>query len=154
MWLLIDLFQLDRRTSIDLGHGMMLVMLVLLAWPWLTFAALHMFVESMTRVRIDSVHVLRCVMYSAGVTFLVGLLVTFVAGGLLVMDVSWTRMDNLGMPVFVAAVLRWGWLAQRLIVAYRLYLRFHRPVATVLASQIIVAMVVLTVLLWSISFPN
>lgn len=157
MWLLMDLFQPDRftRANIDLGHGMMLVLMILLAWPWLTFAALNVFIQSMARVRIDSVHVLRCVMYTAGVTFLAGVVTALIASGLLALNVGWTRMDNLGMPLFAAAVLLlWGWLTHRLIIAYRLYLRFHRPVATVLASQVIVALAALTILLWSVFFPG
>ena len=34
-------------------------------WPWLTFLSLMVFRISMRRARVKSVHVLRCVLYSA-----------------------------------------------------------------------------------------
>ena len=136
--------------TIDLGHGMILVLAALMVWPWLSFLALNVFVQSMFRVRIDAVHVLRCVTYAAGVTFIAGIVATLLAAGLLVFGVRWSRMDDLGMPVFAAAVaLLWGWVTHRLIVAYRLYLRFDRPVATVLASQVIVLLVMVTIVMWA-----
>lgn len=44
-----------------------------LAWPWFTFACVLVFSQSMSRVRVDRVHVLRCVIYSFDVAFWIGL---------------------------------------------------------------------------------
>jgi hypothetical protein len=107
-----------------------------LAWPLATLATLLIFRVSMRRARVKVVHVLRCVVYS----FDVLLWVTLVA-----MLMDW--LEVMPVPYQVLQALRnaagWAWLAivavviYRLTVAYRLYLRFDHPAATVLATQVI-----------------
>jgi hypothetical protein len=107
-----------------------------LAWPLATFTCLLIFRVSMRRARVKVVHVLRCVVYS----FDVLLWVTLAA---MLMDLLEVVPD----PYQILQVLRngveWVWLAivvlviYRLIMAYRLYLRFDHPAATVLATQVI-----------------
>jgi hypothetical protein len=133
--------------------------LALFTWPWLTALALMVFRISMRRARIRPVHVLRCVLYSADAVLGAGL-VTLLFLALQAYNaqpmVRGRFPDVLAPPPFflshprdnataamyfgcVAAVL---FLAYRLTAAYRHYLRFDRPVATVLASQVIVLLVV------------
>jgi hypothetical protein len=53
---------------------------VLIGWPWLTFAALMVFQVSMRRVRIRPIHVLRCVLYASDVAVWVALLALLAIG--------------------------------------------------------------------------
>jgi hypothetical protein len=140
----------------------------LLAWPWLTALALMVFRISMRRARIRPVHVMRCVLYGADHAFWAGLLIApfvavlFYQGG----DLIGGRFPDLTAPpvflalepdqatavAYVTCVVAVLFLTYRLIVAFRHYLRFDRPVATVLASQVIVFLVVWIVLTnWGIS---
>jgi hypothetical protein len=47
--------------------------LVLLAWPWMTFATLMIFRISMRRARVRTIHVLRCVLYTYDLAVWIGL---------------------------------------------------------------------------------
>ena len=123
--------------------GVLPVVALYLAWPWVTFITLTVFNQSMLRAGVKRIHVLRCVLYcsDAGVWLVPLVVVLYVnpGGGGTVNDVF--QMLMAAVPLF-AAVTTW-----RLAVAYRLYLRFDRPFATALAAQIIVAMFVLAVVL-------
>lgn len=123
-----------------------IVVLVLLAWPWLTVGALLIFQISIRRARIKAVHVLRCVLYSfdipsCALILLAGIGVAWWACAWLPLS-YWYRgsadpyFDS--MCLFVAAWLAVG--TYRLYIAYRRYLRFHQPLATVIVSQILVFM--------------
>ncbi len=121
-----------------------------LLWPWLTCITLMIFPISMGRARVDRIHVLRCVLYSFDVVIWLGLtqlLMTIntwvaAAGGPppapLFLSMAWTRF------ALIAPILLYGLF--RLWVAYRLYLRFSHPFATVVTSQIIVTLFTLAVL--------
>jgi hypothetical protein len=134
------------RASLGGGAPVAIPFLAVAAWPWLTVAALMVFRISMRRARIRPVHVVRCVVYSFDGVFWLGLL------SLLLAPVAAALMMFGGMfgqgfaplavtLLYLAAFLFMAW---RLVVAYRLYLRFDHPVATVLASQVIVALFVVT----------
>ena len=122
-------------------------MLLPLAWPWLTLAALMVFRVSMRRARVKSAHVMRCVLYSFDGIFWIGaLFIVFGTWGAWAGDArGWDR--NLVPTTATALMLGTILMAVRLAVAYRLYLRFDRPVATVLTSQVIVGLLMLTVML-------
>lgn len=120
---------------------------VVLAWPWLTVATLLIFSTSMQRARINRIHILRCVLYSFDVVLWVGI------GNLLFLGNSWrsgrsggTALWNMltlqAWTVVTLGILAWLYGSYRLWIAYRLYLRFPRSFATILASQIIVALAV------------
>ena len=117
--------------------------LLYLAWPWVTFATLMVFNQSMRRAGVRRVHVLRCVLYccDAGV-WLVPLVVVVFAllGGRHPVDDPF-RMLLTGLVLYALATT---W---RLAAAYRYYLRFDHPLATALAAQTIVALFVLAILL-------
>jgi len=120
-----------------------LLLLACLAWPWVTIAALLVFQQSMQQASINRVHVLRCVVYSADVVFWIGWLSTLV----LLNQLRTQRGFSLEVTswFFFALPAALGWMSWRLIVAYRRYLRFDRPVATVLAAQAIVGLAILAV---------
>ena len=111
----------------------------LLVWPWLTFLTLQVFQVSMRRAKVNPVHVLRCALYSFDVLLLVGI---FGAVEMAAHVIRWLRDSPFSVPVELPALtLLAGLFAMmRLWIAYRSYLRFHQPLATVLASQIIVAL--------------
>ncbi|MGB7161041.1 MAG: hypothetical protein WBD40_23470 [Tepidisphaeraceae bacterium] len=121
---------------------------VLVAWPWLTFATLMVFQVSMRRVRVRPIHVLRCVLYAGDVAVWVGLMTLLVIGievyhfrslpgGM--SNWGWALADATTVGVVCAAMLL---LTVRLAFAYRLYLRFAQAAATALASQVMVGLVV------------
>ena len=132
------------------------VAFVVLAWPWLTFLTLLLFRFSMRRARIRPVHVLRCVVYGFDAVLWAGLAAAAVAGWVLWAQQGLTRgppggtsdwlwglldaytRDPVAGTALAAAALLLPFMAWRLIVAYRQYLRFDHAAATVLASQLIV----------------
>ena len=130
------------------------------AWPWvalLTLLALFRF--SMRRARVRPVHVTRCVVYSCDATLWVGVVVALAVG---VKALAWRRLlpwqwrypGNLVpvapvpadhvfnyQPDVVTDALFWSGclfvilMSFRLAVAFRRYLRFDHPAATVIAAQ-------------------
>jgi len=134
------------------------ILLGLLAWPWLTLLSLMVFRVSMRRARIRPVHVTRCVLYNADVLFWVALLAVPVVGLQVnrgsqsavrwFQSTMWPSLfllpapqDGTELALNVGFVLGVLCLGYRLVAAYRHYLRFDRPAATVLASQSIVFLV-------------
>jgi hypothetical protein len=134
------------------------VVLALLAWPWLTFLTLLVFQFSMRRARIRTVHVLRCVLYGFDAVLWAGLAVAgavaweLYSGGApaawgmrphwLVGLIGPYALDPVARAASYAAVVLLPFMAYRTIVAYRTYLRFDHPAATVLASQVIVLLAI------------
>jgi hypothetical protein len=100
----------------------------------------------MRRARIHSVHVLRCVIYSADANILAGLLVaatTFLlprygpADRWYFFSTLWGVNPSLLLAILVALIL----LTYRLSLAYQRYLRFPHAVGVVAASQFIVFLI-------------
>jgi hypothetical protein len=141
-----------------------LLFAMVLAWPVLTFAALMIFRISMRRARLRSVYVLRCVIYSfdsilwAGTMLVVGLPIAAIVFGWALPSTAfgygirpyqpgpanYIRFYNYSSsaePILISAHLIFTALLAfgtfRLMFAFRRYLQFHRPRATVLASQLI-----------------
>jgi hypothetical protein len=113
------------------------------AWPWVTLGALLIFQVSMRRAHVHATHVVRCVVYSGDVFVWSGL--GLVAGGALGVLSPYRYLGG-ARPIVMCilpAVLLAGY---RLGVAYRRYLRFDHAWSTVLASQVIYALAVITVL--------
>jgi len=134
------------RASLSDGASVAIPFLTVAAWPWLTVAALMVFRISMRRARIRPVHVVRCVVYSFDGVFWLGVLSLLLAPVAAALMLSGGMFGQGFVPLavtllYLAAFLYMAW---RLTVAYRLYLRFDHPVATVLASQVIVALFVVT----------
>jgi hypothetical protein len=108
-----------------------------IVWPWATWAALLVFRWSMRRGRIRPVHVLRCSIYSFDLLWWVGVLL--IIWEPLQLSVSaraasgQEHVERVGWMLGIAGVVG----MYRLAVAYDRYLRFDRPIATVIASQII-----------------
>jgi hypothetical protein len=120
-------------------------------WPWLTLAACLVFQASMRRARIGNHHVMRCAIYSMDFALWLGLVVAALAAGTVATMPRSTgyygartasewhaALLNITLAWSAAALLVGGW---RLAQAYRLYLRFDRPILTVVAIQTIMLLV-------------
>lgn len=136
----------DPRDFAEQAWGWVAVPLV---WPWVTFLALMIFQVSMRKARVKPMHVMRCVLYSYDVVFWVGagwLLMTALAAFAAVVTFSRDPLELSGFyPVLwlPAALVA----TDRMWVAYAKYLRFDRPLATILASQVIAFLVALNLFL-------
>jgi hypothetical protein len=135
--------------SIASAIGMPLLfrmMLLMMAWPWLTVLTLLIFQQSLRRAKIKPGHVARAAVYTGSV------------GIVLLCPLAWwintiatTRSRSLVSPLtepqmigpvtFLLAVMTY-----RLWIAYRSYMGFPHAFATALGSQLIVMLTVYTVL--------
>ena len=102
----------------------------------------------MRRAKVNAAHVLRAVIY--GCDF--GLLMLLMLGALFLgVDGSpWPRRlgsNEVASLLFLMALACAAVTLYRLTFAYSRYLRFHLPLATVLASQVLVCLFVAIVLL-------
>ena len=160
---LLDMWYPDPWTStfikylfnINLFSGKLcLLTLILFLWPWMTIGALLVFRISMRRTKIRSAHVMRCVLYSfdaalwSALFFIVMMAANAAIKGNLDITTIGIPMErwlynlipalqniSVMLLVLIAILL---YCSYRLIRAYRLYLRFHMPLATIVASQVIV----------------
>jgi hypothetical protein len=148
--------QYFSRMDGDVFGAALAVAAIYSAWPWLTFLALNVFGISMLRAKVESSHVLRCVAYTFDGVSLLGWVLLLGAGAAMVgaeLIASPGRElgiddEAIGVTIVLWAVAALALFVYRLSIAYRLYLQFHRPLLTTLASQIIVALFVLTAVLW------
>jgi len=129
-----------------------------LLWAASTLGALLVFRISMRRARIRPDHVARCVVYSFDA-------VLWTAAAVVIAEVAGFFVDLYGgsdvlefvmvNAVPLACLLLVPSVPYRLWMAYRLYLRFDRPLLTVLASQAIALLVLinayLLVMTWGVS---
>ncbi len=120
---------------------------IYVSWPLLTCAALLIFQWSMKRAKVNPRHVLRCVAYSFDMAVWVGVL-GIAATVLVAASGRMSMMSIFAMGALIALeCLSLLFMIHRLWVAYRRYLRFDRPFATIVASQVIVGLTALNVLL-------
>lgn len=114
-------------------------------WPWLTCLSLMIYQASMRRAKVLRHHVLRAVIYThdigwifVGIIVLVGPMIEeWVNRNVVVRGLD----PRIGWLLIVATLTTW-----RLSIAYKYYLRFDRPLATVVASQVIA--VLLAIVIW------
>ena len=119
-----------------------LIALWIISWPWMTLAALMIFRASMRKAQVKMVHVLRCVIYSADAIALAALAV--IGWIVFMMRAPQILSYRYGDSEFAKTVLLVMFLilSYRLWIAYRKYLRFDHALATVVSSQVIVALAV------------
>jgi hypothetical protein len=118
------------------------VIVIPLAWPWLTYFTLRIFRVSMRRARLNTTHFLRCVVYSFDSALWAALFgVGICAAGAMFGG----QRSAIEILVCAGTTIIWvlGTLYSilRLWAAYRLYLRFQHAFATVILSQIVVGLV-------------
>jgi hypothetical protein len=108
----------------------------LLLWPWLTLVSLLVFQISMRRAKIKFAHVLRCAIYGCNFGFL--------AAG--VLGLLWL-LGGLNQSAGYILLLIFPIVGTyRLAFAYEQYLRFSHPFLTVAASQFVVLLAMLDVI--------
>jgi hypothetical protein len=134
--------------------------LQVLIWPWLSYLSLVNFRQSMKLVDKGRPHVLRCCIYSLDIVTWITAFVFFsfaswrvllLLDGLIDMLYSrgWTfrifPSQEMG-PLFCASLIAMV-ACVRLYVAYKRYMQFPNPAATVVASQILAFLLVLNILI-------
>ncbi len=135
----------SKETPAELMLAIVVTPFVPAAIPWLTAAALMVFVQSMHRTKIQRAHVLRCAIYSFDMVFWISCL-GVCAIGLVWMDMgSFQLLSARGIQkilkiqaVMAIVLLLIGWF--RLWMAYRLYLRFPHAFAVAFSSFVIVGL--------------
>src|SRR5207302_4000333 len=111
------------------------------------------------RAKVRAAHVLRGIVYSsdfvvwAGVIFLAIIVLplfddTLMGGAAAAMLWKMLWLANWRLWAVVLLLVSVGLFAWRLYRAYRLYLRFDHPFATVISTQVIVLLTYLVLLLW------
>jgi hypothetical protein len=126
-----------------------LMALALPAWALLTYWTMMIFGTSMHIAKVNPSHVARCIIYCLDVCVWCGLFVAVVA-----MLPVWELGLRREMLVWAAWATATSVIvfAYRMCRAYRLYMRFDHPITTVLATQIIVGLLVINVVLfWLVS---
>jgi hypothetical protein len=124
-------------------------MLALCCWPALLLLTLMIFQISMRRARVRTVHVFRCITYSSDSLLLLNIptlaiaLLEYLLPGSPGSSYTGTLNAWVGWATLIWVLLT-TW---RLRQAYRHYLRFDHPLATVLVSQFIVFLVMVVLLL-------
>lgn len=119
-----------------------------LALPWLTLATLMIFQTSLRRKEIRSVHLLRCVLYSTDALLWANLamLLTSIAAFVFWEITGEADPNNIFgryVPSRIFAYFYlpiWGIVCYRLYVGCRRYLQLDHVLATIVASQVIVAL--------------
>jgi hypothetical protein len=131
---------------------------IMLAWPWLSFCALHLVGISMRQAQIRSVHILRAVVYSWDIVLWVALF-TLAAGILESTAMILTRSSRL-LPFSESTLLLAAWaipipvFIYRMLVAYSVYLRFRHAISVVLLTQLVVILFIAAVLTFVVQLPR
>jgi hypothetical protein len=127
---------------------------VMWTWPWVSLVTLLLFRASMRQAKVSPAHVLRVVVY--GCDF--GLLLVAVMAVLYSFTINKAPLVTaipLGpfragaRPVLLVLAMCVAVSTYRLSIAYGRYLRFHRPWLTVAASQLVAALGVFLLLVWT-----
>jgi hypothetical protein len=126
---------------------MALSAILLVLFPWFNFLALMVFQQSMRRSRIKNSHVARCAVYSGDVVLWYALVA--VAG------IFWlgtnprsSQTEQLLALLSLGALVMAGVNGLRLWIAYSRYMKFRHALAAVFASQIMVGLSILAILLY------
>jgi hypothetical protein len=121
-----------------------------LALPWVTALSLMIFQATMRRARVRGAHVLRCCLYSFDGGWWFGLLMTAGVAGF-VSDVLRQAMFPRFIP-YLPAIVRYATIAlllfsiTKLLLAYQLYMRFPRAIATVVLALAVTLLALIVVL--------
>jgi len=124
-------------------ENLVLFLVIPLLWPWLTFLSLLIFRFSMRRAGVKPIHVLRCCLYSFDLAWCCGLVLLAGTGLRAISGAQFIQVSLITVQLNLLwfAIILFGIV--RLMTAYSRYLRFHMPIPTVIASQIITFLIVL-----------
>ena len=135
------------------GGAFVAIAVVTAAWPWLTVLALLVFQASMRRAKTDVGHVVRAAVYGCDFGLLMTAATVAVYGLATDAPVGRPRGSEVVQVAAVLAVVTAACCVPlttyRLTIAYARYLRFHLPLATVIASQVMAFLALLAVAVYA-----
>jgi hypothetical protein len=117
-----------------------------LLWPLTTILVMKILRVSMRRAKVRHVHIARCVVYNSDIliwfasAILLTVAIDISSSGPTAAAFNSSKVLSLLVPAWPAMFILLVW---RMIAAYRKYLRFPHAIATVLLTQILVALLVL-----------
>jgi hypothetical protein len=126
-------WQVWSNSSVHLGFAAAAI-----AWPWLTFAGLLLFRQTMQQAKIKPAHVFRCAVYTSAIAspLLFPVAWSMRRGGIFIQIY---HVDPL-LPLLITIT---AIVSYRLSVAYALYLKFPQPLVTCLLVETVVVLSVL-----------
>ena len=119
--------------------------LALPTWSLLTYWTMMIFGTSMRIAKVNPIHVTRCIIYCQDLCVWSGLFIAGAAATVPVWSSHYSR-STIIVPALAATLTSIIVFAYRMCQAYRLYMRFHRPVATVVATQLIVGLIAINII--------
>ncbi|HEX8522405.1 MAG TPA: hypothetical protein VF669_09125 [Tepidisphaeraceae bacterium] len=131
------------------GSALLARLVTFAFWPWTTLMTLLVFQLSMRRAKVRAVHVMRCAVYACDFFWLAAILSVAVLPALdwipwldfrLTAAIGQRLIFESMLVMLLAGICTW-----RLWRAYRLYLQFPHPLATVATSQVIVILIAIIV---------
>lgn len=131
-------------------RAMFSVCLIWALFPWLNFLALRVFGQSMRRARVKPVHALRCAIYCGDIIVWNALIDLAAFAWYVANGANWSDEDRLLATLFFSGVIAIMANFVRLVSAYRRYMKFPHVLATIAASQLMVAMAILAVLVYAL----
>jgi hypothetical protein len=125
----------------------------MILWPMLTVVSMMVFQITMKSRRIHTTHLVRCAMYNQNIFALLNvlLIINFEQSvGLHVRLAGGHRFISFWGPLLSGSLVLVVFLIffQRMVAACKHYLRFDRPIATIVASQIITGLAMMIILLF------
>jgi hypothetical protein len=143
------------RPLMPLATSLLAPAVLLACWPWLSFAALMLFPQSMHEHHVLPVQVFRTVIYSASAIVPIFALAAAIQVVPMFADFLWSVGGTIaawGMtPLMVTTLLlAFPVLGYRLAIGYRSYLHFRQPAATVFLAQLVVVLLTLVLYHWVI----
>jgi len=123
---------------------MLTPLIVPLVWPWAVLAGLMAFRISMRRAKIKTIHVARCLVYGFDTLAWLGVQIPLCTA----IVVFWQRpgstaaLNSMAWNSGIMFLLMMALSAYRLRSAYRHYMGFDHPLATVLAAHLIAALLI------------
>lgn len=128
--------------------GLLIFLGLSLSWPWVSLLSLLVFQASMRKRKIRVMHVLRCVIYASEVMCIGVILFSLHFGWRFFSGASVINPEPVFAQLSLLTMLSLVILGSiRLASAYKHYLQMDRPVMVIMASQIIVVLIDLNVML-------
>jgi hypothetical protein len=127
------------------GKGYAIWWGIAVAWAWATSLTLMVFKISMRRAKVRAVHVRRCVLYSFDACLWAALYVLVLTAAAMAVWMAGGGRTMFHWLALVCLPVLWWIVTYRLGRAYRDYLKFDHPWATVIATQIIVGLTALII---------
>ena len=142
-----------RSASRDTLLASLLLLGLLLVWPWISAGTMLLFRASMRRAKVRTIHLARVTIYSADVLVWLGLLL-FLALAMQMLGVFYSLFPYQLWPRYIVTETSLFWpIVGLILLTYRLgcgigkYLRFRHAMAMALSVQIILVLLVLQILM-------